>query len=168
VGRWLHRFAQRARELWQRAWSEHTTPREVGWSVALGVFAGCTPLLGLHMWIALALATLFRVNRLWAFVGSRVSSNVLFVWIAFVEIELAHRLRLGTWAPLLPRDALTHGRQLLVDWFLGSMFVGAALGAALGGLAYAASRRRLTRRTPPESRPPTSESRPSEPPAPTP
>jgi uncharacterized protein (DUF2062 family) len=164
-------MARRVRELWRLAWSEHSTPREVGWSVALGVFAGCTPFLGLHMWIALALATLFRVNRLWAFVGSRVSSNVFFAWIAFGEIELAHRLRLGAWAPLVPSEALKHGRQLLVDWFLGSALIGAALGAALGGLAYAAARRRqnrerLTGQMPHESRPPTSESPPSRPPAP--
>jgi uncharacterized protein len=164
----LQRFAHRARELWQRAWNEHCTPREVGWSVALGVFVGCTPLLGLHMWIALALATLFRVNRVWAFLGSRVSSNVVFAWIAFAEIELAHRLRLGAWAPLLPREALVHGRQLLLDWFLGSAFVGAALAGALGALAYAATRRRqraggLTQHTPDEPRRPISESPPSTP-----
>jgi uncharacterized protein (DUF2062 family) len=143
----------------------------------MGVFAGCTPLLGLHMWIALALATLFRVNRLWAFLGSRVSSNVLYAWISFAEIELAHRMRVGAWAPLAPRDVLMHGRELLLDWFLGSALVGAALGAALGTLAYAATRRRrggsltqqpeaLTRHTPLEFPPPTSGSPPSIPPAP--
>jgi hypothetical protein len=112
------------------------------------------------MWIALFLATIFRVNRVWAFLGSRVSSNVLFAWIAFAEIELAHRLRQGAWAPLMPSEALAHGRQLLLDWFLGSAFVGAALAGALGAVAYAATRRRqrvggLTPRTPDESPRPT-------------
>jgi uncharacterized protein (DUF2062 family) len=170
VRRWLQGIASRVRRLWQRALSEHSSPREIGWSVALGVFSGCSPLLGLHMWIALALATLFRVNRLWAFVGSRVSSNVLFAWIAFAEIELAHRLRTGEWAPLAPREALAHGRQLITDWFVGATLVGAALGAALGAVAYVAMRRwrRLNPHTPHAAQPPTSESRPSAPPAPTP
>jgi uncharacterized protein len=139
--------------------------------VAVGVLSGCTPLLGLHMWIALGIASLVRLNRLWAFVGSRVSTNVFFVWIAFSEIELAHRLRTGAWLPLEPREAIDHGRELLEDWLLGTPLVGIPLATVLGLLAYAASRRwrarRLTRRTPDEPRPPSSGSRPSAPPAPT-
>jgi uncharacterized protein (DUF2062 family) len=155
------------RRLWRRALDEHSTPREVAWSVGVGVFSGCTPFFGLHMWIALALATLFRLNRVWAFLGSRVSSNLIYVWIAFAEIELAHRLRTGAWATLAPRDALVHGKELLGDWLLGSGVVGAALAAATGLLAYALARRRgVTPRTPDEPRPPTSESPPSAPPAP--
>jgi uncharacterized protein (DUF2062 family) len=174
VRSWLQRLVRAARRLWQRALNEHSTPREVGWSVFVGVFSGCTPFLGLHMWVALALATIFRLNRLWAFLGSRVSSNVLFVWITFVEIELAHRLRAGAWASLAPREALNHGRELLGDWFVGSAFVGPALGGALGLAAYVAMVRRGNRareerlipRTPDAPHPPTSESPRSAPPAP--
>lgn len=74
----FRRAFARTRELWERAKREHSTPREVGWSVGVGLFCGCTPFLGLHMWIALGLASPFRLNRLWAFLGSRVSSNVIF------------------------------------------------------------------------------------------
>ncbi len=131
----------RARDLWERAKREHSSPSEVGWSVAVGVFSGCTPFLGVHMWIALGLATVLRLNRLWAFLGSRVSSNVLFVWIAFSEIEVAHRVRTGAWAPLAPADALDHGRELFGDWLLGALAVGSALAALLGAVAYFLSRR---------------------------
>jgi uncharacterized protein (DUF2062 family) len=162
------------RALWERAKREHSTPREVGWSVAVGVFSGCTPFLGVHMWIALALATVLRLNRLWAFLGSRVSSNVLFVWIAFAEIELAHRVRVGQWAPLAPERALDHGRQLLGDWLVGAAFVGGVLAAALGFAAYFAAKRWQRERggsvkphTPDAPPPPSSESPPSAPPAPT-
>jgi uncharacterized protein (DUF2062 family) len=105
------------------------------------VFSGCTPFVGLHMWIALALATIFRKNRLWAFVGSRISSNVFFVWIAFVEIELGHRLAAGTWVPLAPREALSHGRELLLAWLLGSAIVGGVLAPIAGVAGYLAMRR---------------------------
>jgi uncharacterized protein (DUF2062 family) len=136
--------------------------------VAVGVFSGCTPFLGLHMWIALGLATLFRLNRLWAFIGSRVSSNILFVWLSFAEIELAHRVRAGAWAPLAPRDVLTHGRQLFADWLLGALAVGGVLAAVFGLVAYVIARRwAVSRRTPDGSLPPSSGSRPSAPPAPT-
>jgi uncharacterized protein (DUF2062 family) len=163
-------MARRAGDLWQRALNERSSPSEIGWSIGIGVLAGCTPLVGLHMWMALALATLLRKNRLWAFVGSRVSSSVFLAFIAFAEIELAHRVRVGGWAQLAPREALAHGRELLVDWFLGSALVGPVLACVLGGAAYLAVRRwpRLTLRRPNGAPPPSSESPPSGRPAPTP
>jgi uncharacterized protein (DUF2062 family) len=169
VRRLFRRIWKRTRDLWERAKREHSTPREVGWSVAVGVFSGCTPFIGAHMWIALGLATVLRLNRLWAFLGSRVSSNVLFVWISFAEIELAHRARTGEWAPVQPEQVLEHGRQLFGDWLLGAAVLGAALAAALGLTAYLAAKRwqRVRPHTPDEPRPPSSESPPSAPPAPT-
>jgi hypothetical protein len=175
VRRLWTRFWKRTRDLWERAKREHSTPREVGWSVAVGVFCGCSPFIGLHMWIAIALATLFRLNRLWAFVGSRISTNVLLAWIAFSEVELSHRLRTGAWLALGPRrvvdQVLQHGLawELFGDWLLGSLLVGSVLAAVLGFSAFRAARRwqRLRLRRPGGPLPPTSGSRPSAPPAPT-
>lgn len=132
--------------LWERARTEHSSPREVGWSVAIGVFSGCTPFVGFHIWIALALATLLRLNRLWAAVGSRVSITPLFALLAFGEIEGAHRLRTGCWAPLSVRDALARGAELLGDWLLGATLVGSVLGAVVGAVAYVGVRRWSTGR----------------------
>lgn len=141
----------------------------MGWSVAVGVFCGCTPFLGLHMWLALGLATVFRLNRLWAFLGSRVSISLVMPWLAFSEVEVAHRLRTGAWMPLAPSEVVGQGRHLLGDWLLGALLVGSALAAVLGLLAYAIARRwRLTPRTPAAAPPPSSGSRRSAPPAPTP
>ncbi|HXN30316.1 MAG TPA: DUF2062 domain-containing protein [Polyangiaceae bacterium] len=174
--RWLRLIAN----LWERARSERSTPREIGWSVAVGVFSGCTPLLGLHLWIALALATLLRLNRLWAVLGSRISFTPLFAGITFCEIESAHRLRAGAWVPLSPDNAVTHGKELLGDWLLGTVLLGSALAAVVGVSAYLCARRwqaTATRRPPaprsstPSTRPAprrrSSESPPSTPPAPT-
>jgi len=176
VSFWAKWKTGRTRELWQRALREHSSPREIGWSLAIGVFSGCTPFLGLHMWIALALATVFRKNRLWAFVGSRVSSSLVFVGIAIASIELGHRLRSGVWLPLAPREALAHargflfavgrwlvhgGRQSLdpsessshdvayfVDWLVGAFVVGCALAATIGQAGYRIARRRESQRRP--------------------
>jgi uncharacterized protein (DUF2062 family) len=121
------------------------------------------------MWLALGLATVLRLNRLWAFLGSRISSNVILAWLAFSEIEIGHRLRTGAWAQLAPADVLANGRQLIGEWLLGSVLVGAALAAALGLVAYAIARRWPVRRhKPDEAPPPSSGSRRSAPPEPTP
>ena len=132
--------------VWERAKHEHSTPQELGGSIAVGVFAGCTPFLGLHMWIALALATVLRLNRLWAFVGSRISFTPIFAFITFGEIESAHRLRAGAWLRLSPHDALEHGKELLGDWLVGTVLVGGALAATLGFVAYVAARHLRMRR----------------------
>jgi uncharacterized protein (DUF2062 family) len=175
VRRRLRRYWSRVRALWRLARREHSTPREIGWSVAIGVFCGCTPFIGAHMFIALGLATVFRLNRLWAFVGSRLSTSVVLYLIAFCEIELGHKLRHGVWAALQWREVLRHGGQLFGDWLVGSVLVGGVLAALLGTLAYGMTLRRqrararaLSLRTPDEPLPPTSESPPSARPAPTP
>ena len=168
----VRRWYARARALWRLARREHSSPREIGWSVAVGVFCACTPFIGAHMWMALALATLLRLSRLWAFLGSRASLGVLFCLIAFAEIELGHKLRHGVWAVLPWRDVLRHGGELFGDWLIGSVIVGGAAAGAAGLLAYGVaarrSRARLNRRRPDEPRPPTSGSPPSARPEPTP
>ncbi len=157
----LRKLFDRARDLWLRALREHTTPRELALSVALGVFVGCTPFLGLHIWIALGLATLFRLNRLWAMIGSRASFFLFLPWIVLAEIQVAHRARTGEWAPILARDAMDHRGEYMLDWSLGVVPVGLVLAFAIGAVAYLLARRRALRpRTPSRSRPPSSESPP--------
>jgi uncharacterized protein (DUF2062 family) len=163
----LRRYYERARSLWRAALREHASPREVGWSVGIGVFCGCTPFIGFHMWMALGLTTIFRLNRLWSFVGSRVSTGVMLYVIAFSEVAVGHRLRSGAPLNIAWRSVLDHGRELFGDWLIGSLIVGTALGAVLGLVAYALRARQFSRRTPGGPRPPSSESPPSAPPAPT-
>jgi uncharacterized protein (DUF2062 family) len=132
---------ERTREIVDRAKNEHATPHEVGLSVAVGAFSACTPFLGLHMWIALGLATVFRLNRLWAFLASRISIMPVYLWISFCEIELGHRLRAGEWLHVGAREALSRGMELSTDWAAGTALVGGFLAAALGLAAYACARR---------------------------
>jgi hypothetical protein len=153
----------RAGQLWERARREHSTPREVALAVAVGVFAGCTPFFGFHMWIALGLATVLRLNRLWAFLGSRCSVVPIYAWIGFCEIAVAHRLRTGVWAPLTPADVIARGGELLKDWLVGAVLVGTALATLAGCVAYALARGwergvRQQQRSPAGSRRPSSES----------
>ncbi|MDP9035103.1 MAG: DUF2062 domain-containing protein [Myxococcota bacterium] len=128
-------------ELWKHALREHSTSHQIGYSVAVGVFAGCTPLFGFHLGLALVLATLLRLNRLWAAVGSRVSFAPLFAVISVCAIETAHWLRTGGWVALRPEMVVSQGKDLMFDWLLGTAVVGAPLAVALGGVAYLAARR---------------------------
>lgn len=123
------------------------------------MFAGCTPAIGLHAGVAVVLATVLRLNRIWAVLGSRICFFLILPWIAFAEIQVAHRLRTGSFATIPRHDVLAHAREWTIDWFLGCVPVGAALGVAFGALAYVLARRReerLRQRTPAPAPPPSS------------
>jgi uncharacterized protein (DUF2062 family) len=137
VRRWLRICAR----LWESARSERSSPREIGWSIALGVFSGCTPFVGVHLGIALALATLLRLNRLWAALGSRISFAPVFACIAFCEIETGHRVHTGGWVPLSPHEAVARGKELVGDWLLGAVVLGGSLALVCGLAAYLWARR---------------------------
>jgi uncharacterized protein (DUF2062 family) len=119
--------------------------------MALGVFVGCTPAIGLHGWIALAAATVLRLNRLWAFLGSRVCTLLVLPWITLTELEVAHRIRTGEWLPLRVSTVLHDAHGLLADWLLGTVLVGGALALAIGLLAYGIARRLHSVATPPQA-----------------
>jgi len=125
---------------WERAKSERSSPRELGLSVGVGAFVACTPLLGLHVWLALGLATLLRLNRLWTLIASRLSSTPVLAVTTYCEIETAHRLRTGRWVPLTLQAALDHGRELLFDWVLGTAIVGGLVAVCAGLVAYGVAR----------------------------
>ena len=52
----------------------NATPRQVALGMAIGVFIGCTPLLGLQIILALLLATWLRANRIAAIAGTWISN----------------------------------------------------------------------------------------------
>ena len=161
LARWWSIGSKRARDLWITLWSEHTTPREIGLAVATGVFIGCTPALGFHGWIALGVATIANLNRIWAWVGSRISNILILPWIVIAEIEIGHHLRFGGWMHLSKEEVMERRGKLLLDWLIGSVPIGIALAIVLGLLAFGLAHVRL-RKNLPEKSPDNSEEKPGE------
>ncbi len=104
-------------------------------AVALGVFIGCSPAVGMHGAIALGAATLFRLSRLWCFLGSRISSIVILPWIVMAEVELAHFVREGSWLHLSREELVAQRHHLMLDWILGWFPIGIGSGVFFGALA---------------------------------
>jgi uncharacterized protein (DUF2062 family) len=127
------------------ALGERASPQQVGVAVAAGSFVGLTPAVGFHGAVAVALATALRVNRLWAFVGSRVSNPVTGPPVIFAQIQVAHRLRTGAWHPLALEAVVAHAPELLLDWLVGMLVVGGPLSLSLGLFAFAWARGRTPR-----------------------
>ncbi len=109
--------------------------------MALGAFIACTPLLGFHLWIALGLASLLRLNRVWAMIASRLSATPILLATTFGEIEIAHRLRVGAWVAMNWHDAFAQARELVADWILGTLLVGGPIAACAGLGAFALAQR---------------------------
>lgn len=127
--------------------SEHATPREIGWAVGIGAFAGCTPALGFHGALAVGLATLFRKSRLFAYLGSRISNMVFLPFIALAAIQVSHRARTGAWVDVDSKHVLEQFWSLLLDWCLGTIPVGLLIGIVTGMLSWALATARERRRS---------------------
>lgn len=131
---------------WRAAWRDLAgsggSDRELALAFALGALVAPTPVLGLHTWMAIGLAFLFRVNRLAAFAGSNLANPLTMAPLVWLDIEIGARL-LGRDAPAWPgRDEVWArlGRLYLEAW-VGSL----ALGAALALLTWLAARSLLPR-----------------------
>lgn len=142
---WLSRGRDRARVLWLAVLHERASPREVALAVGAGVFVGVSPAVGFHGGLAVLAATLLRVNRLYCFVGSRVSNPFIGPWILIAQIQTAHRLRTGAWVPLTLDTVFSRAHELLLDWFLGMFTIGVPLSLVLALAAYVWATRRAAK-----------------------
>jgi uncharacterized protein (DUF2062 family) len=142
----FRRLWEKLKLLWKLAKSERATPREIGWAVGIGAFAGCTPAIGVHGPLAMGLATLAKKNRMFAWLGSRISNMIMLPFIALAEVQVAHRIRTGMYLDITRETALDQAPNLLLDWCIGMFPVGGAIGLVMGLLAYAVALRRDARK----------------------
>jgi uncharacterized protein len=132
----FRRAWEKLKLVWKLAKSERASPRQIFWAVFLGAFVGCTPAIGVHWAIAIGLATLFKLNRLFTWLGSRTANTVLLPFIVIAEVELAHRVRVGEWVTLDREHAVDQAKALLFDWCLGSIPVGITYAFLMGSIAF--------------------------------
>lgn len=116
---------------------EHGSGPRLGLAVGVGVVVGCSPFLGLHTLIALALATLFRLNRLAVILGTQVSVPPLTPMLLLLNAQIGARVLQGHWLTLsMEQVRSTPARTLVAELFwnflVGGLVVGGVLAAVLG------------------------------------
>jgi uncharacterized protein (DUF2062 family) len=142
----LRRSWEFTKRLYRAARDERASPREIGWAIGIGVFVGCSPTLGFHGVVALGAATLFKKNRLFCWLGSRICNVVTLPFIILAEVQVAHFVRTGAWLAIDTSNMLAQAPGLVLDWALGLVPVGGPIAVACGlaafGLATLRDRRR--------------------------
>lgn len=113
------------------------TAKEVAGGLAIGTFIAFTPTLGLHTWIALPIAAIFKKNKIATIIGVYVTNPLTVIPIFYSNLRIGEFL-LGRDIPLLfTKETLLDWRNMGVD-LLAPLWVGSLLsGAIFALLAYA-------------------------------
>lgn len=94
-------------------------------SVALGLFIGCTPLYGIHIWLVLSIATPLRLDVLVAYLASNISIPPMIPFLLFAEAQVGTFLLEGRFLELALHElAPTNIFDLSLAVALGSLIVG--------------------------------------------
>ncbi len=134
----MNGLRRRIRALADALVHEHTAPGRVAAAIFVGAVVGCTPLFGLHIVVCLALAWLFRLNKLIVYGAANLSMPPMVPLLGFTSVQLGERILHRRWLGLHRADfALAHVRTLARVWFVDWMVGGVALGAAIGIIAGA-------------------------------
>jgi uncharacterized protein (DUF2062 family) len=140
-------WRERVRAGWDAVRSAFTgalSPRDVFVAIFLGVFIGCLPTYGLHVVLSLALARVWGLNPVLMTVACNISNPLFMPLLIGAEIYVGELVLDGVARPVhVPSTGeelmamVRDGGHLLWACTVGSVFVGLALGAVLGGLGAA-------------------------------
>ncbi len=114
-------------------------------SIGLGIFIGCLPLYGLHLWLCLGVCLPLGLDAVAAYSAANISNPLVAPFLIVAEVETGSYLLRGTGAPLDLDSARRLGAgAFLTEAALGSVLVGVALALVGTSLAFALTRARAT------------------------
>jgi uncharacterized protein (DUF2062 family)/2-polyprenyl-3-methyl-5-hydroxy-6-metoxy-1,4-benzoquinol methylase len=121
--------------------TEGDTPAQQACAIALGLFIGCTPLIGLHLALAVMLGTLFRLNRVKVYLAANISNPFVAPFLYVTEIQTGAWLRRGVWYSPGNWASIRLG-DVAGEIFIGCLAVGGVLAATMGLVTYSVVNRR--------------------------
>jgi uncharacterized protein (DUF2062 family) len=138
---WLHRAWRTTRERVAAAFRAHLTPGAFGKAVGIGVFIGFLPLVGLHIFICMALARWMRLNQAITVIAAHVSNPLTLPFIivaelAVGEVVLHGRSRsveaMGGGEGVALLSMFSQGWDVVLSLVVGSVILGGAIGLVSG------------------------------------
>ncbi len=107
------------------------SPHRLATAFAMGVFIGVSPLLGLHTVLGIALAWIFRLNKIVTMTGVFVTNPWTIVpiysfsvWVGAKFLGITHIIPDVDWAHLKFSALFSELRPLLMPFVIGTLFVG--------------------------------------------
>jgi uncharacterized protein (DUF2062 family)/trans-aconitate methyltransferase len=109
------------------------------WTIGIGLFIGCSPLIGFHLGIALVVGWLLGLNRVKLYLAANLMNPVILPGIFFAEVQTGAWLRQGHAYPITLETFQTlEFWHFGLDLLLGSLVVGAAIGTLGGAMTFLA------------------------------
>jgi uncharacterized protein (DUF2062 family) len=109
------------------------TPHEIALGVAVGIFVAFIPLFGTHTIMAIALASLLRVNTLIVLLGTQISNPLTLPFQLFISAEVGSVILNGKFLEIKFSHELSY---LLGHYLLPIIVGGLILGIVGSGLSY--------------------------------
>lgn len=129
--------------IWRRLRGERQSPARVALAVALGLFIGCLPVYGLHFVLCVLVCLPLGLDLVLAYLVANISNPLVAPFLITLEVEIGSLVSTGRHAGFsLERARQTGILGFVFQAALGSIFVGAGLGAIGSALAYVIARRR--------------------------
>jgi uncharacterized protein (DUF2062 family)/2-polyprenyl-3-methyl-5-hydroxy-6-metoxy-1,4-benzoquinol methylase len=114
------------------------------WTIGIGLFIGCSPLIGFHLGIALLVGWLLGLNRVKLYLAANLMNPLILPGIFFAEVQTGAWLRQGHAYPITTDIFHTlEPWHFGLDLLIGSLIIGAAIGAFGGLMTFLAFGRSL-------------------------
>src|SRR5712664_3263626 len=129
---WFSAIIHRLRDRFESLIREHASAGRLGVAVAVGVLIGCTPFLGFQVLLVVAIATLFKLNRIAALLGVQVSTPPITPLLLFANAQVGAVLLHRHWLPIsLEYVRGTPRTKWVLDLFLELLAGGLVVGGVL-------------------------------------
>ncbi len=107
------------------------------WAIGLGILIGCSPLVGLHLALCVAVGWLAGLNRLKLYLAANLVNPLILPAVFFVEVQAGSWLRRGdVYALSLAAFRAVDPWQFGADLLIGSLVVGGSAGGVAGLLTF--------------------------------
>lgn len=100
------------------------TPDEIAVGVAIGIFIGFIPLIGVHTLMAFALAYFLRLNTFLVLLGTQISNPVSFPFQIFLSAEIGSLLLNGKLLDIKFSKDISYLEHYILPIIVGSLVLG--------------------------------------------
>ncbi|MBE0425093.1 MAG: DUF2062 domain-containing protein [Nitrospirae bacterium] len=118
------------------------SPNEIASAVSIGTFIACIPLIGIHTIIAIALASLLRLNTFVVLLGTQISNPLSFPFQLFISAEIGSLILNGHFLDIKFSKDINYVSHYIAPIIIGSL----VLGITISILSYLLVKIFLTKR----------------------